>query len=235
MTDDEYQRLLNALAAKHITGQALHTAPNYLTNQHTEIRNDLEAVSAAAHLLKVVQARPNDPVLLNSLREQLLQTPPIERTKKALEDTGLLAALEDANPVVFAELRREAIPQEDIHFLIKAGYTNEEIEVLLLLALHKEHFKFGESVSRQLEEAAATFKSAVEKLTPNEPAPQPSKRKIFNGIGKVLGGSIAGLGNALAATGTILVPNPGTAAGAIASAAVAIPAIMSGIGDLRGE
>lgn len=232
MTDDEYQRLLNALAAKHITGRALPTDPNY---QHVEIRNDLEAVSAAAHLLKAVQALPNDPALLNSLREQLLQASPIERTKKAFEETGLLAALEDANPVVFADLRREAIPPEDIQFLIKAGYTNEEIEVLLLLALHKAHFKFGESVSAQLDEAAEIFKSAVEKFTPNEPIPQPPKRKIFNGVGKVLGGCIAGLGNALAATGTILVPNPGTAAGAIASAAVAVPAIMSGIGDLRGE
>ena len=108
---------------------------------------------------------------------------------------GLLAALEDANPVVFADLRREAIPPEDIQFLIKAGYTNEEIEVLLLLALHKAHFKFGESVSAQLDEAAEIFKSAVEKFTPNEPIPQPPKRKIFNGVGKVLGGCIAGLGN----------------------------------------
>jgi hypothetical protein len=173
------------------------------------------------------------------LRERLSQDSPIEWTRDAVEETGILAALEDAGSVVFAELRRSAIPEEDIDFLIKAGYTNEEIEILFALAIHEAHSRLAsaENISRRLQEAAKTFKAAVETLEvkTDEKTSERKKRKIFNGIGKVLGGSIAGLGNALMAAGTILAPNPATAAGAIASAAVAVPAIFCGIGDLRGE
>jgi hypothetical protein len=239
MTDDDYQRLLRALAAKHLVARGILTDPHFLLHKHTDLRGDLEAVSASARLLKVIQDAPNNVDLIQILREQLSQRSPIERTKKALEDTGILAALDEAGPVVFAELRRQAIPQEDIQFLVAAGYTNEEIEILFAIAIHEARSRLvsDANVSRQLEEASEIFKSALESLEPepNEKTASPKKRKILNGIGKVLGGCIARIGNGLMAAGTILAPNPATAAGAIASAAVAVPAILCGIGDLRGE
>lgn len=239
MTDDDYERLLRALAAKHLPSRKALLDPHWLLHDHTHLRHRLEIVSTSARIFKVVENRPNDADLVKILRERLSQESPIEWTRDALEEIGILAALEDAGSVVFAELRRQAIPEEDIDFLIKAGYTNEEIEILFAIAIHEAHSRLAsaENISRRLQEAAETFKAAVETLEEqaNEKTSEPKKRKIFNGIGKVLGGSIAGIGNALAATGTILAPNPATAAGAIASAAVAIPAIFSGIGDLRGE
>jgi len=72
-------------------------------------------------------------------------------------------------------------------------------------------------------------KSGSSEITPKR------KRKILNGVGKVLAGSIGGLSNVLLFTGTILAPNPATAAGGLASGAVAISAIFGGLGDLRGE
>jgi len=239
MTDDDYQRLLRALAAKHLPNQMAHLDPPYLLHDRPDLRYRLETVSASARILKVVQERPDDAALVKILYERLSQESPIAWTRLALKDTGVLAALEDAGPVVFAGLRRQAIPEEDIDFLIKAGYTNEEVEILFAVAIHQANSRLAsaENVSGQLREAAEIFKAAVEKLEvkADENTSQPKKRKIFNGIGKVLGGSIAGLGNALMATGTSLAPNPATAAGAIASAAVAVPAILCGIGDLRGE
>jgi len=64
---------------------------------------------------------------------------------------------------------------------------------------------------------------------------QPKKRKILNGIGKILGGAIAGAGNVLLLFGTIVAPNPATGYGAIASSAIAVAGVMQGAGDLRGE
>lgn len=138
---------------------------------------------------------------------------------------------------MFAELRRAAIPEDDIRFLLEAGYTEAETEILVAVAIHEARaHEFGGDISRQLDHAAEVFNASLEKLErTNEEPSEPKKRKTFNGIGKVLGGSITGLGNALMAAGTILAPNPATAAGSIASAAVAITAIFSGIGDLRGE
>lgn len=241
MNDEDYQRLLRALAAKHLAAEAeMRRDVHYLMHADYDLRRDLETLSASARLLKLVQRRPGDTALEHTFREDLIQSSPIERTKRALEETGILAALEEAGPVLFAQLRRMAIPEEDFQFLREAGYTDQEIEILFAVAIHHAHtfLASSESVSHQLTEATKAFREAVERLeqiSTQENVPTVKKRKIFNGIGKVLGGSIAGLGNALMATGTILAPNPATAAGAIASAAVAVPAIMCGIGDLRGE
>jgi hypothetical protein len=65
--------------------------------------------------------------------------------------------------------------------------------------------------------------------------PQKKKRKIFNGIGKLLGGSAAGIGNVLLLTGSIVAPNPATLYAAIASGGIAVSTLFAGIGDLRGE
>ena len=54
----------------------------------------------------------------------------------------------------------------------------------------------------------------------------PKKRKILNGIGKILGGAIAGAGNVLLLFGTIVAPNPATGYGAIASSAIALAGVM---------
>ena len=61
------------------------------------------------------------------------------------------------------------------------------------------------------------------------------KRKIFNGIGELLGGSAAGIGNILLLTGSIVAPNPATLYAAIASGGIAVSTLFAGIGDLRGE
>lgn len=238
MTDEEYFQLLNALAAKYLAAKGHRRDPHYLWHENERLRADLESASEAARLLKVVQDRPDDTYLLNALRERLTKTSPIERAKTALEETGLLESLEEAGSVVFKQLRRRSIPLEDTRFLRDAGYTDDEIEILFALAIDKAHHLSGEGLAASLSEAAHSLEKSLERLE-RLPRPEsvvpPKKRKLFNGLGKILGGSIAGIGNALMATGTILAPNPATAAGSIASAAVAIPAILAGVGDLRGE
>jgi len=61
------------------------------------------------------------------------------------------------------------------------------------------------------------------------------RRKLFNGVGKILVGVVTGAGNILLAAGTIAAPNPATVYGVIGSSALAIGGICQGIGDLRGE
>jgi hypothetical protein len=237
MTNKEYQRLLRALAAKHLAvrtdrpGPYPSGDPLYLLNKQAGLRKDLKEISDIARQFNAID-RHDD---LDRLRRQLSQTSPIEQTKEALEDTGILNALEDAGQVVFREMRREAVPQEDYQLLSAAGFTNDEIEILLASAIHDAQLGkvYPRDLSHQLDEASAIFNTTVVQLQA-QPS-EPKKRKIFNGIGKILGGSVAGVGNALMAAGTIVAPNPATGAGALACAAVALPLIFGGIGDLRGE
>lgn len=249
MTPDEYRDLLKALAAKHIR------APRFDQNRPPFHDGDqwlhlLDDVSALARLANAVAAdRRQDEQLLHVLRRRLAEESPVELATSMMDEVGILDALDDAQSLVFGNFSRSAVPEEDIELLRRAGFSNAEIEVLLALAVeyaHKmaeERNKFGrwsgprgplESTSEILEDAVKALREATEKLG-QVPEPPKKKRKLFNGIGKLLGGSVMGIGNALVATGTILAPNPATGSIAIASGAGAVVSMMAGIGDLRGE
>ena len=239
MTDDDYQELLKALAAKHLVLDGLRADPQFVIS----LRIDLDKTARTARLLRVLEDRPNDPHIAHTLRQEIeVPSSPIDRAMRALQEAGLLGALEDAGPVILGELRKSAVPLEDIQFLSSAGYSKDEIEIFLASVIHEGRslIKRGEDLAGQLISASKALNEAAARLQNIPPSPpnlptSPKKNKLFNGIGKVLGGSITGIGNAMMATGTILAPNPATAAGTIASAAVAVSAILTGVGDLRGE
>ncbi len=245
MTDDEYQRLLAALGAKHLRmSQSHHGRQSYQGDG--DLRERLEDISSLARLVNAAAAdRRPDEDLQHLVARRLLEELPIENTMKAMDETGLLDALDDAPTLVFRKFERCVIPAEDTELLKRAGFSDAEIEVLLALAVDYAHqlahdrlywanATFQRPASRVLEEAAEAMRRAVEKLSTPAEAPK-KKRKLFNGIGKLLGGSVMGIGNALVATGTILAPNPATGSIAIASGAGAIASILAGVGDLRGE
>ncbi len=170
---------------------------------------------------------------------------PIDRVYRALETSGVLDALDDTPEVTFRHLRRTAIPPDDIYLLRKAGYTDDEIEVLLVSALEMAH-RFNpdlqlEKPSSTLHHAQRTFDGALESLseagsqTSLKEDPPRKKRKILNGIGGLLGGAILGVGNVLIGAGMIAAPNPAIAAGVIASGGLAVSQVLKAVGDLRGE
>jgi hypothetical protein len=163
---------------------------------------------------------------------------PVDLTVSALRESNLAEALDDAGEIVLGELRRMSIPHDDIILLRQAGFTDDEVEVFLSVSIKEAHRL---AVSTNMMARTLNLREEFKALAIKFPAPKEltkstkTKRKLFNGIGKILGGSVAGIGNALMATGTIVAPNPATAYGAIASAGIAISGIFAGIGDLRGE
>jgi hypothetical protein len=137
--------------------------------------------------------------------------------------------------LVFAHFRRAAIPREDLEFLLNAGFTQAEVDVLLAIAVYTAA-KVGSRVpSAIVNEAAVALEQTVPTLTEPQVAPAPKKRKLLNGIGKLLGGAVAGVGNALLLTGTLTAPNPATGYAAVASGGLAVSTFLAGLGDLRGE
>src|SRR5438552_768175 len=222
MTDGEYTAFLNALAGKHLRA---------ILNREldaTYIQRELERLSSAARLLKVA-GRSSDGALIQSLFDELGKYP-VELAGRIMEESGILDALDDAPSLVFGQFRRSVIPAEDIELLRRAGYTDDEIEVFLAIAVERAHVIAAEAEhkarpnlpSEIFGRAEEAFARAAGILRgPKEPVQERKKRKILNGLGKILGGAIAGVGNVLFVVGTIAAPNPATAYGAIASGGLA--------------
>jgi hypothetical protein len=239
MTDDEYQRFLSALAAKH--RNYLKVSPDSPPGTKNidplqGLRTAIDEISSAAHLFKIVRTREEPDLAVRFVAD--VKASPVRRATRYMEASGILDALDDAPSLILGELRRSAIPWEDEEFLRRAGFDADEIEVFLSLAVERAHVlaSDGRFPSDIAEEAAEALDLAVKSI-PNLPPGYPSrkKRKIFNGIGKLLGGAVAGIGNVLLATGTLAAPNPATGYAAIASGGVAIASFFGGIGDLNGE
>jgi hypothetical protein len=156
-----------------------------------------------------------------------------------MEVSGILDALDDAPDLVLGELRRSAIPKEDEEYLRSAGFDAHDIEVLLELAVYRAHAlaSTGKLPSDIAEEAAEALQNALQALQSPPPGllPAKKKRKILNGIGKLLGGAVTGIGNVLLVMGTIAAPNPATGSAAIACGGIAVSSFFAGLGDLKGE
>jgi len=232
MTDAEYQELLEALAKKHFR-PARHT--------HWELREAellIERLSSIARLNQAVSERPDSEELRHVLAEEI-RNAPTAFAVRIMESMGVVDALEEAPKLVFENLRRSAIPAEDLALMREAGIRDPEAEITIIIHYSRRHV--GRPATRPrdvLETAQAHLDRAAGNLDEppdSQAARRKGKWKVFNGIGKILAGAVTGAGNTLLGVGTIAAPNPATAYGVIASAALAIGGICQGIGDLRGE
>lgn len=242
MTDEEYKKFLTALAAKYISLRETRD-PELFDGLQNSMRN-------MTRVSRQVQDLRDEPLdkrlrggsfppkeLINQLRET-----PVYDGFASMDRVGILDALDDATDAVFSNLRRSAIPDEDVQFLYRAGIANPELEITIIIeyANRRIHSSPG-GLARELRAVGDIHREMADRLdkalseSAKERRPEPKKRKILNGIGKILGGAIAGAGNVLLLCGTIVAPNPATGYGAIASSAIAVAGVMQGAGDLRGE
>ncbi len=238
MTDEEYKEYLDALARRHLKpGSLARFGPGGAAEHLTY---DIDRLSSAARFVRVAADRPENANLLKEVAQEI-NNAYVEHIFTAMEYSGVLPALDEAPEITFPNLRRSVIPEEDAYLLRHAGVEDAEAEITILIHYARTHVgRQDSSPSRIAQRAQAELKNAavrVEQLAsqPDTPAAPIKKRKLFNGIGKILAGTVTAAGNLLLATGTIIAPNPATAYGAIASSALAIGGVFQGIGDLRGE
>lgn len=231
MTDEEYREFLSALARKHFR------PPISRLRERPDAEFVVKRMASTARLNQAVAERSDLAELRHALAEELRRSP-VKMALEVLERTGVVEALEEVPDLVFANLRRSAIPDEDLAFMRDAGIRDPEGEMTIVIHYSRAHVGRAqtrpravlESVDTHLERAAAALDQSAETPTGRRP-----RRKLFNGIGKILAGTVTGVGNTLLGAGTITAPNPATAYGVIASAALAVGSICQGIGDLRGE
>jgi hypothetical protein len=240
MTDEEYREYLNALASKYLKVTRLM---HHFHGPMGELGHEIDRLSSTARLAKVVSEHIEDPALVGSLASKLSNTY-VEGIVQAMDRAGVLDALDDSPDISLGELRRSAIPEADLQLLRDAGVENPDAEVTIIIChLHK---RFGSprvesapsEIAHRAQEELRDAAKRIAQITQEKDSSNRSerkKRKLFNGIGKILTGAVAGAGNLLLATGTIVAPNPAMAYGVIGSSALAIGSISQGIGDLRGE
>lgn len=238
MTDDEYREYLTALARRHFRAEGFHRfgpeGPGHLAY-------DIERLSSVARFVRAVSERSENSALLKECAQELGNVY-VEHIIDAMDHTGMLPALDDAPETTFSNLRRSAIPEEDAHFLRRAGVDEPEAEITILIHYSRTRLGGRESTPSEIaRQAQPELKRAAERIEAMASSPnastqsEPKKKKLFNGIGKILAGTVTGAGNMLLAAGTIIAPNPATAYGVIGSSALAVGSICQGIGDLRGE
>ena len=236
MTDEEFQQWLEALARKHLRPVRdrgwLREEGHYLTHA-------MEWTSSVARFVSVVNGRPGNKELIEQVAGELRQSG-LGHIVRILEEAGVLDALDELPEITFGELRRSAIPDEDVRFLAQAGVRDPETEITIII--HYARRRLGRPNARpsaSIQGAQLELNRAADELTKQVSSPdageKKSKKKIWSGTGKVLAGAVTAAGNLLLATGTLVAPNPATAYGVIGSCALAVAGICQGIGELRGE
>jgi hypothetical protein len=228
LNDREYEELLRALARVHLK-------PQILTSNDSTIRADVERLLSICRFLRVVSDRPEKTELYPTLGEEIA-TAPAQSIVTNLDKLGILDALDDAPGLLFANLRRSAIPGDDLDLFRRGGIEDPEAELTLLLYKARGFAYTIKSPSKILEEVPEVLRKQGQQMkTDKSDTPLPKKRKLFSGIGNLILGLATAGGNGLFVTGTILAPNPATAYMAITSAAMGVATVFKGIGELRGE
>jgi hypothetical protein len=242
MTDEEYKSFLAALAKKHLSLQDFRD-PKELERLNEHLRQLIRVSRHVQDLREELHREGlHDGLFVKDLLHELKDVR-IGNAFEAMDRIGMINALDDAADAVFANLRRSAIPDESVELLYRAGIPNPELELIITIEYARRRLGSSrEGLSRDLRNTVPVDRELVDRLEKalsdlgkNRENQPPKKRKILNGIGKILGGAIAGVGNVLLACGTIIALNPATGYGAIASGAVAVAGVMQGAGDLRGE
>ena len=237
MTDEDYREYLTALAQRHMNIGWLHAG----TPDMRVMGHDIDRISSASRFLWTVHDRSENNTLLKELAQELKNLH-LEHVINEMERSGVLSALDESPEITFGELRRSAIPAEDAQLLARAGIHEAYAEVTLLIHYARKRIGTPQSLPSEIvRQADSALKKAAAKLenTANSPGvsaqPTNKKRKLFSGIGKLLGGTITAAGNLLLATGTLVAPNPLTGYLVIGSSALAVASIGEGVELLRGD
>src|SRR5439155_9258769 len=189
LSDAEFEGLLPALAKKHLR-------PEALSSDGPMLHANVESLLSTRRLLSVVCERPEYAQLYQALGREI-EAAPASHVINTLRDLGILDALEEAPQLLFTNLRRSAIPTDDLRIFRRSSIEDPEAEMALLLYHARDFASAGQSPSETLEQAAEVLRRKGEQMKTGQDMAAPLKRrKLLNGIGNLLMGLATAGGNA---------------------------------------
>jgi hypothetical protein len=126
MSDDEYRNFLRALVSKH--REAFRKVEIDLIETRMQLYADM------FQTLKRARSTDFSEKVLNELNDRL-EGLRVRSAQELLEESGMEEAIDDGWEVILCELRRSAIPDEDVGYLKRIGLRDDEIEVALTTAV----------------------------------------------------------------------------------------------------
>lgn len=238
MNEKEYREFLEAVARRHLR---LHRVGRWFGPEGVDrLLYEIDRLSGTARLVNAVAERADNSGWYQPLSQELKRTY-VQHITEIMVEAGVTEALDEYSELIFANLNRDVIPDEDIELLRQAGVREPEAEVTIAIQYARRLGKSQDlTPSRALEQAAQRMKEVVSTLAQaeeNKPSSETPKKpkKYFTGIGRILSGAIAGAGNLLIGIGSIPASGGAATAGVIASSALAVGLVSQGIGDLCGE
>ncbi len=135
MSDSEYREFLDALARKHLRLTRIRRK-HFMEMDH--LQYTLSRLENLRRLLSVAEQDIDDKELLNVLAKKLEQSH-LGEVLNEMERCGAMSAIEEDPQTLFANLRRSAIPDEDVEMLKLAGHSDPEAELLLIIHYSRTH------------------------------------------------------------------------------------------------
>jgi predicted signal transduction protein with EAL and GGDEF domain len=136
VTDEEYRELLDALGRRHLRLGVLDRHGPMGELHH--LAYELDRLSSLSRFVKAVAERSEDRRMYRSLGDELGNAY-IRSVTEEMERAGVVDALDDAGAVVFQNLRRSAIPEEDREILRRAGVEDPEAEISPIVHCMRHH------------------------------------------------------------------------------------------------
>jgi hypothetical protein len=230
MSDAEYTEFLDAVGKKYLTPSRLD--PKLVANLNQ--RN--EDLILACRLSLALEDQPKKFALYAPLADELGATDDIAET---LQQSGVMEGLDAHRETIFPNLRKSAIPNEDLELLRQAGFRHPDAELALSIQSAKANFTQDTALpSEMLKQAVDELKEASKALKEiANKREKPKPKKFFTGISKLSGGLLGAGGNLAMWLGLIpAVPAALlTAPAFLTSCAGGIVLLGGGIGDLKGE
>ena len=247
MRKREFLEFLDAVGVRYLKPPRLRRVfgPEGLGYLHHEI----DEISSRARFARVVAERSSKIELYAPLGDELRYSP-LGNLPHILDELGIIEALDHHGSDIYPNLTPDFVPAYDMDLLRNTGIKDPEAEVVLTIHFMKYHLPRDDSPAahaiRHAEERLQHLSESLRNTKPPE-YPDDSERqgeerqrlqkrpKVFNGIGKILSGAVAGLGDVLYGLGHIPAPGQVDHRAVIASCALAVGMVSQGLGDLLGE
>ena len=130
-----------------------------------ELVHCIDRLSSTARFVRAVGERSDNLDLVNAVAKEL-DSWYVQHVVDEMRAGGVMSALDEAPDITFAELRRNAIPDEDVGLLRAVGVDDPEAEITILIYYARKRLGHREAnPSAIAEQARDELKRAAERIT----------------------------------------------------------------------